>query len=887
MIRERIKEGKTMNKFYFFCLTLALLCSSLFYGCATTPWFSGTMVYASSGTMVYASNDMLYARYRSGMIKRHIASNGRYLEYVWLRSKDLVDYGGTVWTGAKLVPSVNANERVSAAWEGYALNTWVPVIYSEQLSRSVPSGYSELGFLGYVATEPGPDRIPLYEWVHNTEHESAGAYFVDHYYSTNPESPVARHRYRQTGIIGYLSKNGSPGFVSLYVGFNTLERNHILTTDKSNPLGLRNFQWLGYIKGPSQPVPPYDAMFKQYGKESPESVVETDNFYSAIIEKTYIIADPGEEIPRDIFELASWIREHTVTTLKHFQTRQVIAGGGDNPLYEGGLALATFSLEHIHEVSPHSLEYAKKLFEFIELSEELKYDVLEDLELLQGSGYLRRTRNHWADANSWGASTEELIGVLLGLKYFIKAVPSSSEYYARARSLVSRIAFYLNTHWWIYADSRLSIDVENYAELAEDENVMVTNGLGPILFQYPFGRVFKGITGNSYKIPFEDFVEKTEVLEPALGGAIEFLVSIYPVAAGLIEFAASFTQYDDFVFSLGTRRVDTHGEVYELVIANAEPLFRHFEKDFKFWNLTMLLYTGIMVLDPNAINSGALEASRARDFAKWYIRFIKDMMLIYDESEALGFNFSSGTASENVLFAVIAQRCFELLSGDEVLEAFEDGSRTYYRRKLRDELKDEIDLVIKRNGMTPWGGSSHWQKGLPLGEPERQFGESLADYAASGYPWTLGSIPPVYSINLGIGHNHAWRYPDAKFYFYSRNNQLKQGKNAIEKAFDRVGPYYRDDSGKWSLKETLKNLRRFARVGYKLDEPLGNRLLAHGSNLFFKMEAGGNDLMFMRMLLAEFGIMPAPVIPDREVAYETLPIPGSTPWVDTQQRPAQ
>ena len=859
-----------MNKSCFIRFALALLCSSLFSGCATTPW--------SGGTIVYPGNDALYANYREGMIKRHIASNGRYLEYVWLRSKDAVDYGETVWTGAKLVPSVNANERASAAWEGYAGNTWVPVIYSEELSRTVPSGYSEQGLLGYVAIEPEPNRIPLYEWVHNTEQELPSAYFVDHYYSTNAESPVARHRYRQTGIIGYLSKNGGPGFVTLYVGFNTVERNHILTTDKSNPLGLKNFQRLGYIKSPSQPVPPYDAMFAEYRKESPESVVETDNFYSATIEKTFIRSDPEEEIPSDFFEREAWIREHTVTTLEHFQTRQVIAGGGDNPLYEGGLALATFSLEHIHEVSPHSLEYAKKLFEFIESSEELRYGVLEG-EQPQGSGYLRRTRNHWHDANSWGASTEELVGVLLGLKYFINAVPSNSEYYTRARGLLIRIAFYLKTHWWIYADSRLSIDVANYVELAEDENVMVTNGLGPLLFQYPFGRVFKGITGDSYKISFEDFVEKAEVLEPTLGGAMKFLISIYPVAAELAEFAASYTQYDDLVFSLGTRTVDTHGEVYELVIANAAPLFRHFEKDFKFWNLTMFLYTGIMVLDLNAVDSGALDASRRKDFAKWYIIFIRDMMIQYDESN-LGFNFNFGTARENLLFAVIAKQCFELLSSDEVVEALKGNAGAYMGRVFRDTLTPVIDEVIKGNGMLPWGGSS-WQKGLPIGEPERQFGESKAAYAASGYPWIPGEIPP------GIGHNHAWRYPDGKFYFYSRNNQLKQGKNAIKKAFDRVGPYYRDDSRKWSLEETLKNLRKFARVGYKLDEPLGDRLLAHGSNLFFKIEAGGNDLMFMRMLLVELGLVPAPLFPQRESVYKTLPIPGSSPWVDTRQRPAR
>ena len=76
-------------------------------GCRVSyqTWFGGTQ-------LLYPHNE-LYSKYREGVIKRHIGSNGRYHEAIWLRTKDAVDFGQISWPGADHVPSVNDNVRES------------------------------------------------------------------------------------------------------------------------------------------------------------------------------------------------------------------------------------------------------------------------------------------------------------------------------------------------------------------------------------------------------------------------------------------------------------------------------------------------------------------------------------------------------------------------------------------------------------------------------------------------------------------------------------------------------------------------------------------------------------------------------------------------------
>jgi len=57
-----------------------------------------------------------------------------------VRNKDNVDLGKvTDWPGADFVPSVNENERWDNPDPSYNLS-WMPLIYYEKLSRTVPGG---------------------------------------------------------------------------------------------------------------------------------------------------------------------------------------------------------------------------------------------------------------------------------------------------------------------------------------------------------------------------------------------------------------------------------------------------------------------------------------------------------------------------------------------------------------------------------------------------------------------------------------------------------------------------------------------------------------------------------------------------------------------------
>lgn len=114
---------------------------------------------------------------------------------------------------------------------------------------------------------------------------------------------------------------------------------------------------------------------------------------------------------------------------------ETLAGDGDNPCYYGGMALAMFSLEAKHNVSNHSIHYARKIVQFFLNS-----------EMNGGNGYmLRHARpfNSGRNINGapilQGASAEELLGTMLGLMYYLKVEKESHPLYKKARELQKRI----------------------------------------------------------------------------------------------------------------------------------------------------------------------------------------------------------------------------------------------------------------------------------------------------------------------------------------------------------------------------------------------------------------------------------------------------------------
>lgn len=137
-------------------------------------------------------------------------------------------------------------------------------------------------------------------------------------------------------------------------------------------------------------------------------------------------------------EKVMWIPVVAPTKYPGFENSgyYVISGNDDNPFYySGGLALATFSLEAIHGVSEHSIEYARRLVLYFLTS-----------EMWEGNGYIIRkpgffnsNRNRNGESIIQGASAEELLGVMLGLMFYLKAEDPGHSLYLEALNLRDRV----------------------------------------------------------------------------------------------------------------------------------------------------------------------------------------------------------------------------------------------------------------------------------------------------------------------------------------------------------------------------------------------------------------------------------------------------------------
>ena len=122
----------------------------------------------------------------------------------------------------------------------------------------------------------------------------------------------------------------------------------------------------------------------------------------------------------------------------------VVSGSNDNPFYYGGgLALATFALEHIYNVNPYSIEYARRLVLY-----------MLDSEMWEGNGYILRrpgffnsNRNIGGEPITQGASAEELMGIMLGLMYYLKAEDANHPLKAAAERLRDDILRAVSSGW--------------------------------------------------------------------------------------------------------------------------------------------------------------------------------------------------------------------------------------------------------------------------------------------------------------------------------------------------------------------------------------------------------------------------------------------------------
>lgn len=109
-----------------------------------------------------------------------------------------------------------------------------------------------------------------------------------------------------------------------------------------------------------------------------------------------------------------------------------VSSRADNPCYYGGMALAVFSLEHLHRVSPTSIVYARELVKgFLAM------------EMNGRNGYLIRFDRWHARSGGVkairGCGSEELLGVMLGLMFYLRAEDPSHPMAAAAIGLRERV----------------------------------------------------------------------------------------------------------------------------------------------------------------------------------------------------------------------------------------------------------------------------------------------------------------------------------------------------------------------------------------------------------------------------------------------------------------
>lgn len=850
-----------------FLITLSFLLPS----CQTTP--------SSNADLLY---DELYNRYRAGTIQRHIGNNGRYLQYTWLRSEDGVDLGldSVQYPVIDLAPNARKTQQQFfgiSPGEVKQDMTWYPVAFYEFLEKSIPDDYQLIGTLGYLALQASDEVIPLYEWRHNRIKEFGSNEFQDHFYSTLSNDPISTYRYLQNGIIGYLYKEAFPGAVGLYRGYHTTERNHVLTTDKSQGRNLANFQQLGYVR--NAPLQNRQSLaLKEWRKEANVPRMR-DNMYI------------GETIPDNTGVAA---------IPEAFLARWVVGGGGDNPLYQGGLALAAFSLEHQHGMGNHSLQVAKKLFDFIEFSEEKGPDVLEN-GLGTPTGFLRRGRHPWwpnqfGDGTKWGASADELTGVLFGLKFFMDATgasndPETMQYHARARSLLNRMADYLKEHRWIYPDTRVAAQggVEDWLS----EKMVSDYQVGMFASQFAFGALFRDYLGSRHIddgnwLPTQVGSFNIPVIEGALLLPLLACAGDNPLLDFILQDHSCLTTFDLPCLE----SVSTPYSRYKLIVSNYAEIHYFLQNcddlalvgqfveswgDFAYYNHALLLYSLIIAFESS---DASVSKNRKKELAKLTILYVRDML-----NCAYGitwFGHCRGPAEDNLLFVLAAKYAFQQISYEEAGEWFvRPEHRRYGPAKAKAFEERVLDKIIFEK-IGPGTNQSvfveeRWQEHLPLGyprSPEYVDEETIQDECLTRelhtYPWERGKVVQP----IGIGRNQTWEYERDKFEFW---NDF-QGKSPPD-AFKQAGLFYarrglfdptEEQTNNWCPDATADNLKRMARIG---DE---NLAVKFGPRMM--IEAGGIDYLLMRMLAVQLGILDPPVLHDDQTSVNFLPVDGLSPW---------
>jgi hypothetical protein len=464
-----------------------------------------------------------------------------------------------------------------------------------------------------------------------------------------------------------------------------------------------------------------------------------------------------EDVPYQYEAYPLILRDNTLT--HRSVNPDFVAGGGDNPLLHGGLAMAVFAMEDLMGLNPHSFKYATLLLDFFLASEGL---TVRD----EPSGFMFRRRNWWYE-KSKAASKDEMCGFLLGLMLYVRAAATRNDETNcnRAKSLLRRFGnFQKNIDW-----------------------------KDAFPFQFPFGRALKNATDKTYE--GNTFPEGWS---PAIDTAVGVLVQILTGTIDLLD--PKYHPWELYRDSMYFQK-----EAYEW--GSAANDWTSFKVDLNFFNITMYFHTMLIVL---------LHWDLLRKKQIW-CKFC-DFFDYFCISESF-FSPGDGEARQNVYFGAVTKCYINIM------------------REVGEEVPDGMENAVA-------------QMIAPLSDPSHAFYFNLPLTSLK----TIGNMPFNDEDSGKWGENFTWEHRDANGHTFSWD---------VANAGREIGPTQGNDENHIDYHARVKSM--LAPGYYMVDPSKGLRV-----------EGGGLDYLFPRMLLAYLEILPAPDIAN-EPEYFPMPLDGPFP----------
>lgn len=397
------------------------------------------------------------------------------------------------------------------------------------------------------------------------------------------------------------------------------------------------------------------------------------------------------------------------------QPRQLyLAGGGDNPLLMGGLAMAVLALEELLNVSTRSLLYAERLLDFANASQ---------IPIPKGgSGFFTRKRHLCSQSDQF--STDEISGMLVGLLFLKRA--ARGQLLQKVRDIAEHLGRFLYDHnYWIRAP-----------RLPGRGNPRAVRGDEAFVFQYPFGRALSEITGRGWQ---------TGVAIPdGWGGPYE--ASLFIDLFNVLRLNFNYTPRELFEDVVGV-----YGGLFNISQSNL-------------FNFTMVLYCLLIVIE--ADTTGDRLRGRIARLGNNVIKAVS-----YDTGILDG---GKKPFRHNCLAAIVGKRCAEI-SGDndsgwndhldEKIARLQEGDKTWFADL---PLGTPSDSTIPRfrvknvDGALLWGEWYAWTKdgtradasfsfmNRPSWDLDRTVGH-IGPYECKASPMNSVELGPEYSADPGKG----------------------------------------------------------------------------------------------------------------------------------------